>query len=298
MTNNDLLKQLNNLKTISADKTWKEKNRQVLISQIYGTNEIKDASNKGFVFYFKMPFILAKSISQPTFAAIIIFLFIFSGGTYSLKMAERTKPGDSLYLAKIASEKTQFAFTFDEKEKARLNLEFAKNRVEEMNQLIAESSQSVDQEKVGTLLNNYQKEINEVKDRIAKMDAKSITPNETEGDSTFHSANLNKDNQGIQLSEPTNGSNNLGAATTPNSTSTNVNENQASDKATSTANNLTDNISTAAVILKEAEKLLNEEKYNDTLVKLEEANKSISQVDQGEVKGVNEKSNATTTPTK
>ena len=53
-------------------------------------------------------------------------------------MAEKTKPGDSLYIAKIVSEKTQYALTFDDKSKAQLGLQFATNRVEEMNKVLAE----------------------------------------------------------------------------------------------------------------------------------------------------------------
>lgn len=282
--NSNLSKQLNSLKTIEADKAWKEKNRQVLISQIYGTNDVNSANAKGWSFYFKMPIIFARSISQPTFAALLIFLFIVSGGTVSLRMAEKTNPGDSLYIAKIAGEKTQYAFTFDEKEKAKLNLEFAQNRIEEVTRILAQSNEA-DNEKVGTLLDNYKKEISEVKNRISKIDPKSeaiVPANENiDGESVFHSANLNKDNNGIQLSDPAEKDSRAeqGEVEKSNASSTIINNSATGEQATSTASGLTDTISNATIILQEAVKLLGEDKYNDTLVKLEEVNKSISQVD-------------------
>lgn len=269
MKNKNLAKQLNSLQAISPDADWKIKNRETLISQIYGSQNEPSAQLSDWSFYFKMPWLAARTISQPALVAILIFVFLSGGSFASVKFAEKTKPGDSLYIAKIISEKTQFALTFDEKEKARLGIEFAQNRVEEMNQLLAEDNNGGQEERVGTLMVSVKKEIGAARNRIGKIDAKPAINNE--GDTAVFSANLNKDQQGIQISDDkTEQADKNTLIVTPPAT-----------EASTSATNAIKNTDTAT-ILKEAEKLLNEENYKDTLVKLEEADKSMAQTEQTE----------------
>lgn len=300
MKNQNVIKQLSGLKEVKPDASWKAKNRELLINQIYGSQIEPSTEKSGWVFYFRLPVMMARNMSQPTMVALLMFLVIAGSGMASIRVAKDTKPGDSLYAAKLFKEQTQLVLTFDEKEKAKLGIEFAKNRVEEMNKVLAEPTNGSKDERVGTLLNNFNKQISEVRTRISKIspDTKpTIINNDQEGGEVF-SANLNKDNQGIQVSEPTNPTlttvDNAVKPTTGEkvdniiSTSSPIVE-----TTTTTASNLIDNVSNTTVILKEAGELLNEEKYGDTLMKLEEANKLVTQVDKGEVKGAEE--NATST---
>ncbi len=168
----DLLKQLNILKEIKASEEWKNENRNLLLRQINADAENFDFGKKINFNYFVgfLDDFLKQGLKTHKFATVfsIIVLFVFGGGFFSIKAAQKTKPGDSLYIAKIVKEKTQLAFTFDEKEKARLGIQFAGNRVKELEDVL-KSREGDKKETVNKLVNDFKKEIKSAKQRIAKI---------------------------------------------------------------------------------------------------------------------------------
>ncbi|MCX6796640.1 MAG: DUF5667 domain-containing protein [Candidatus Falkowbacteria bacterium] len=300
MKEQNLTEQLTNLQAIKPDTNWKTSNREILVSQIYGSQVEPSAQKGDWVFYFQLPLMMARNLSQPTLVAILIFVFLTSGAIASVKMAENTKPGDSFYIAKIISEKTQLAFTFNDKGKAKLGLEFATNRVEEMNKILTEPGSQKDQQ-VEQLVNNIKDQIKEVKTRIAKINP-SVSSGAAKGtsqavDNMVFSANLNKENQGIQISEPvtstTTNSQEISKPASEKAITTSTELIVGSEKATSTAVAPANSTNSTVEILAEAGQLLNEDKYDATLQKLDEADKSVTQVEQGEVKGESESATST-----
>ena len=298
MKEQNIIKQLNSLKEIKADAGWKTRNREVLMSQIYGSQADSEATKNDWIFYFRLPMMMARGISQPTLVAFLIFVFLASGTIASVRVAKNTKPGDSLYIAKIASEKTQFALTFDQKEKAKLGIVFANNRVEEINQILAESDGSQNEEKVDTLLNDLKSQISDVKTRIAKINPSATNPinKNTEEGSEIFSASFNKDSNGVQISggDITDNAGAIVGVTkkTEDRNATSI-EQPAATSTVSVDSSQTNSMSNTTAILKEAGQLLNEDKYNDTLVKLDQVDKSVTQADQGEVKGASEAATST-----
>lgn len=280
MKGKNITKQLNSLKEIKADAGWKAKNRELLLNQIYGSQADSQVIKNDWVFYFRLPLMMAREVSQPTLVAFLIFVFLAGGTFTSVRVARNTKPGDSLYIAKIASEKTQFALTFDQKEKAKLGISFANNRVDEINQVLAETSSDSNNAKVDTLIKDLKQQIGDVKTRIAKISPTAVNQNNNaeEGSEVF-SASFNKDANGLQVSDGNGTAEKrdvIATATPPTATTT-----AAVSSMTDTAN-----------ILKEAKQLLDEEKYNDTLEKLDQVDKSVTQADQTEAK--NETATSTT----
>lgn len=292
LSEQELISQLNNLKNIKADKNWKDSNRSVLINQIYGAS----AENKGNILFNwreviirEMPMQMLKSVSRPVATFIIVFVFMGSTVLAGSIASRNTKPGDSLYAAKIATEKTQFALTFNESAKAKLNLQFASNRAEEINRVLAESDGENKEEKVENLVNNFKKEISAVRSRIDKMqpaeeksigakdETKIAQKNNTdekdkvaaEEDGKFFSADAKKDDKGIEVSSPANTAEKNTGTT---STSTVVQEIKKEEiKAVDTQ-----------TILMEAQNLFDSKDYNAAIDKLEEADKAINNVSETE----------------
>jgi hypothetical protein len=218
MTDKELLIQLNKFKNIKADENWKNRNRDVLLAQIAGRTDT------GFAFEFswartiftKIPWQILKTTAQPTIAVILISIFMLGSGTYSLYASRHTKPGDSLYIAKIISEKAQIAITFTESQKAKLGMQFASNRADEITQVLAETENPERNEKVESLVNKFNKEINTVRGRVEKMNPLATTAGKKNinndginqetgsqgGRESFFSANLGKDKNGVQIAEP------------------------------------------------------------------------------------------------
>jgi len=293
----ELLRQLNILKSIKPDLEWKKENREVLFSQISSTDK-----RTGFVGFYRNIKITSEAVggrflekvAQPNWTIAIIILLVFSGGSAaSLNAARDSKPGDSLYIAKIVNEKTKFVLAFDEKRKAKLGLKFASNRAKEISQVLSEheNNEANKNEKVDKLTRDFKKEIAGVRDRLEKINIIAKDDGETVKEITeeekIFSANLEKEQAGMKIS--TDGED------TEIISSEEVAVTEKKETATSTDDFSLDNKTSEdslGDILDEAEKLFSEENYRETADKLYELELIIDQ--EGKTKGEDE--SATTTP--
>lgn len=287
MNDKDLLKKLNNLKTIKPDDNFKKNYREVLFSQISAGNTAnKSESNLRIVWESIMPGKVFLNMAKPVWAtslASVLILVIGVGGVYASK---NSKPGDSLYIAKIISEKAQFVMTFGEKDKAKLGLEFATNRAREIAQILEESKESEDKkgEKVQELTQNFKKEISQVKNRLTTIKKAENKNNQNkEEEPEVFGANLGKDDKRMEVAEPVKPAVNKEVLI----------ESEPKPIATTTQENL----NSSGKALEEAEKMFDEKDYDGTIDKIEEAKQIIDQESnnsgKGEVKGVSETASST-----
>jgi len=294
MTERDLLTKLKKLKSVSANAFWKKANREILFSQIAGGKE-PERANWFEVFENFLPERMVFVFSKPVAVFAVIALIIFGGGAFSLWASANSKPGDSLYIAKIINEKTKQALTFDSKAKAQLNLEFAGNRATEATQVLSETG--TDQEKsaqLDELSTNFKKELTAVKSRLAKINPNSTSKNNDNGNpdnagtagdekvQVFGSV-LEKTDQGLQVSD--------------NTQNTNIN-NSNNQAATTTKPGGAAVFSPTDSALAAAEKLFDQKDYQGSLDKLKEVSTIIDQGATAVVPApVATTSPATTTPT-
>lgn len=245
MIEKELLSQLNSLKNIRPAAEWKKTGREVLISQIYSGQESEDKGISIFEIFFKK----TEWLAQPVGVFLLIISAIFGSGILSIKAARDTKPGDSLYIAKIISEKTQQAITFDEKEKAKLEIKFAGNRADEIAKVLEQDDSEKKDDRVEKLTNDFKKEISAAKTRLEKMNG-GKAENKVEENSAsssqvasvedqVFSADFEKTKNGMQIDMK---ENDAPAAESPKK------------------------------VLDEAKQLFEKEDYTGTLDKLEEAN--------------------------
>jgi len=300
MDDKEILKKLNNLKTIKPDNQWKNNYRQVLFSQISsGQAEIDKGKEDGFswkVFFGDLiPQGFKFELVKPIWISILVIFILLGGGLVSVYASLDTKPGDSLYIAKVISEKAQFAITFNEKGKAKLNLEFATNRAEEINQLLKEST-ALEQDKnkkVQQLNLDFKRELNQAKSRLNKIDNTNKIKINNNEEVQYFGANLGKDDQRMEVSEPAQQETINNQANENNAAP----ENQLSATATTTENSLVAaEEKSAGQILEEAEKLFDEKNYDGSINKLREINTVIDQAgsgNQGEVQGASESATST-----
>ncbi len=310
MTNNDLLKQLNNLKDIKPDPDWKKTNRGILVNQIFGpeTKKTRYEFSWAKIIGERLPLQALRNVSQPAMVVVLVLIFLAGSGVLSIKAAQNTKPGDSLYIAKIVSEKAHLALTFDEREKARLGISFAGNRARELGQVMSQpDNEPAKQAAMEKLVSDFKKEIDGVKTHLAKISPEANKaavaedqgapageepaaeePAAEEGDMPVFSANAEKDNQGIELSEPS------PETTAPSEPSVSAPESMAMEtpgEATSSAGEgeaATAGEETTAgdpqEILNQAESFLNNDDYDGTIKKLDEADRVISRVNETQIR--------------
>jgi len=95
----------------------------------------------------------------------VLFLIIgsiSSGWVASVSASMNSLPGDTLYSLKIATERAQLAFTGGANNKAKLQVEFAGRRLEEVSKIV-ENPSSGNVEKVNTAVNNFKEQMGSVK---------------------------------------------------------------------------------------------------------------------------------------
>ncbi|MBI4779124.1 hypothetical protein HY797_01570 [Candidatus Falkowbacteria bacterium] len=282
MNDKDLLQKLNNLKTVKPDDNFKKNYREVLYSQISAGAAVNEPeSNLKAIWDSLMPGKIFIDMAKPvwlTFLTSVLILVTGIGGVY---VSKNSKPGDSLYIAKIISEKAQLAMTFNEKEKAKLGLEFATNRAKEITQVLEESKESEKKkdEKVEQLSQNFRKEISQVRNRLITIKKSENQSNKKEEELEVFGANLGKNNQRMEISEQVKPAVEAQAQPGPIATTTK------------------ENLSSPDKVLEEAEKMFDEKNYDGTINKIEEVKQIINQEpensEKGEVKGVSETATST-----
>jgi len=258
MNEKEILGQLNKFQDVKPDDAWKKSNREILLSQISNSQSTNVEFSWAQTFRIHMQALT--NMSQPAMAVVLIMLFIVSGGTLGLRASQGTKPGDSLYIAKIISEKAQLAMAFNDESKVKLGIAFAGNRADELTQVLAskdDQPMSVsDKQEVSSLVDSLKQQIINVKSQAEKIQPATsevaVKPTEDDGGKIF-AAGAGKMVNGLQVSEKVN----IPAAT----------------KATGTP---VVKEADTKTILEQAKEYLKQENYDAAISKLEEAGKVIN----------------------
>jgi len=193
MTEKELLKQLKNLRELGAGAGWSANNRQVLKQQIFNGQE----EETGFTWLRKINLVMSR-VLQPAAVALFIFVFLLAGSLWGWNSGN-AQPGNSLYIAKRLSEKTRMTMALSEQAKAKLNLEFAVARNQELGQLLGKN----DQQAVQDLKNNVKQEISQAKERLAKINQPvELTEEPTGEEVQFFSAGVGKSDERLDIALP------------------------------------------------------------------------------------------------
>ncbi|MDD5071897.1 MAG: DUF5667 domain-containing protein [Patescibacteria group bacterium] len=305
MENNELIKKLNSLKSIAPDREWKEKNRGILFSQISAT-AVSVAEEKGAMTkVFALPFGFARAVkffSAPAWAVFFVCLLIAGGSIFSVKAARLTKPDSSLYIARIISEKAQLAVTFNEEKKAKLGFNFANDHARDITAVLAktDSGDESGKSKTEKLSENFKKEMTVAKTKLKELGVPEEPKKEEAAgieEVRVFSANLEKEEQGVQVSGPQKKEETAMGSNQPEAEIVKTGE---EEKATNTPakeiGGYPVNLGDAHKMLEEAEELFNEKNYDGALNKLEEAGNIVNNIkpeDRGEVRGVSEGATST-----
>lgn len=174
--NKSIKEQLNILKEVKPSALWKENNRSLLISQITSAEESKietemnafDAIWKSFVGDARVFF------AQPSVFVVALVAVLIGGTTLTPGFVNNAQPGDSLYIAKMVSEKAQLAMTFNDAKKAKLGLEFAENRTREITRVLVKFNESKEEKD-----DRVQQLTDDFKDEIVKIKTYNVIPDVT-----------------------------------------------------------------------------------------------------------------------
>ena len=169
----EVKKQLKELRTIVPNESWKERQRGILMSQIKNTvsDNVPEKNFKDTIMAIGEVFIPLNSImrfARPVVASFLIVAFALGGGIATVGAAMNSVPGDALYGVKRVTEKVRLTLTPSEIEKAKLQLKFANDRLEEVNKLY----KSVDPKKsakIKVAVNDFQEGIKSMQEKIQQV---------------------------------------------------------------------------------------------------------------------------------
>ncbi len=306
MENKELIKKLNSLKSMAPDKEWKERNRGILFSQISATAVPAAEETGAMIKIFVLPQRLVRVFSTPAWAVFFVCLIIVVGSIFSVRAARLTKPDSSLYIARIISEKAQLAVTFGEEKKAKLSFRFANDHAKDITEILAKTDSSDEAGKLKTekLSENFKKEIKVAKTKLKEMGVTEMgvteepKKEEVEEEIKVFSANLKKEEQGMQVSEPQPKEEAVAENNQPEAVIIKTEEEKATNTPAEKIGSYSADLGDAYKILEEVEELFNEDNYHgDIFNKLEEAGNIVENVnleDKGEVKGVSDGAATTT----
>ncbi len=208
MTDKQLIKQLKSLKELKPNKDWQFNCRQVLLTQIENSGAHQTSAWQNFFINLRCVGNLAYRpvIGVASFLIIVIGLSFFAHQWF-----QSSKPNDSLYIARVISEKARLNTVLDSNAREVMSAKFAMSHAQDISNLLAdpEFDFSSNPERVDRLNENFNREIALAKDKLVSWQEKQETVESqiesspyspSEEDDFIFIADNNKDVSGLQVS--------------------------------------------------------------------------------------------------
>lgn len=154
------------MKDVNLDSAWLKGHREVLYTQVENSGAVELSAWNKMICEVKA---LAMTASRPAMSIASILLVVASMGIFSHKLFSNAKPNDSLYIARIISEKAKVNMTFNDNNRSKLEAKFAASHAQDIAAVLADDSIDNDSETAKNLSAEFDKEINTVKSSLAKV---------------------------------------------------------------------------------------------------------------------------------
>jgi len=208
MTNSELIAKLKNLKNINPDESFIKSNRDLLLAQVSNSGAEKIGAWKSIFISFEN---LAKVSARPAFALGAFVITLLGAGIFSHKMLENSKPNDSLYIARVISERLKVNTTFDANEREKLASRYAIERAEDIAAVLGDDSfnKEENQDQVAKLSDDFKVEVEKAKTSLSRLPLENkvvaaVAPVVNESDPVVIAEN-EKDISGIEVYAPEGG---------------------------------------------------------------------------------------------
>ena len=207
MTNKDLIAKLNNLKNLTPDDSWLKNNRELFLTQISNSGANKLSAWEVIYINFKS---FLKASSQPVFALGVFMIVLVASSIFSHKLFSQAKPNDSLYIARIISEKAKLNTVLNPVEKNKLAVRFSTDHAKDISTVLADPNFNNEENKdqVAKLSDSFNKEIDNVRTLVNVANSKPVNQEEPAksesiemSDEAISIASEYKVEQGIQIKE-------------------------------------------------------------------------------------------------
>ncbi|MBI5071368.1 hypothetical protein HZB93_00500 [Candidatus Falkowbacteria bacterium] len=192
----DITKQLKALRNSGPRTEWKKSNREFLMSEVKRSLQDSTAGEKWALELSKIvfPWRVMKLAARPVLALVSVVALVLGSGL-SVSASQLALPGDALYGLKIASEKVQVALTFDKKESAKIHVELAGKRINEIKQIKGNTDSDQKKiQKINVAMDKFKEEISTVQNKLESL------KNESSAETTVEVAKI-VDNKATEYQE-------------------------------------------------------------------------------------------------
>ncbi|PIS04789.1 MAG: hypothetical protein COT81_04550 [Candidatus Buchananbacteria bacterium CG10_big_fil_rev_8_21_14_0_10_42_9] len=188
MTDQKLIQKLKQLRSVKPRSEWVHLNRDFLMSEIQVSAKTKAGLGKSLEAILEGVLGQFRHVIMQPAVAMLVMLAVFTSSTLAVNGAFYSLPGDSLYPVKLGLEKLQVAVNIADEEKATLRLEFARNRLNELDRLVAQNDNGELDQHVNALLSRFNQDISLVRAHVERQSeqgnvlklAQSVDSNSTE----------------------------------------------------------------------------------------------------------------------
>ncbi len=248
MTSRELFKQLHKLKDIKTETDWKISQRDILFSQIKNSSASSHLSVMDNSVIFARSFWAA--VPQPVsyFVGLILVISLSLVGVRYLPV----KPGNSLYIAKVISERAQLSATFSSESRDKMAMRFATDHAQDIASVLSDPAfnQEANSDQIAKLSQDFKNEITKVQNILPK-DTDLMIVADSAKTATSVSINL---------------------STTDKTSDTQVVSPIIINTSTAVATSSASLKKTPRVILDEAQRLFDNKQYENAVNKLKEVN--------------------------
>ena len=166
ISKNNTIKLIKKLKEIHPETEWKKTNQEILYSQIK-SSEIH--ANISLLSQLYDIIERITPIKKLAYSVLTLLFVLISGSIISVRASDNSMPGDFFYNVKLIKEGISLKLSPRDK-RMGLRMKFAQKRLSEVNKIIANNKDDKKQEKINLAVDNLNKDLNDVKNKLAKID--------------------------------------------------------------------------------------------------------------------------------
>ncbi|MFA7171607.1 MAG: DUF5667 domain-containing protein [Candidatus Paceibacterota bacterium] len=171
----DIIYKLKTLQSIEPEAAWRADKKRKLIEKISVFGVQNDIFlSAGDIYTEKSKFSFASLMPSRLAVSLTSFALILTSGIFTVGASQSSLPGETLYPVKKASEQMKLALTSDQN-KPRVEIEQAGKRLEELAEISKKSSDVNQNEKVETLVAEFQAKVDSANTHLGELSEKGKT---------------------------------------------------------------------------------------------------------------------------
>lgn len=207
MKNSNLIIKLKSLNNVQPDEKFLKENRELLLAQISNSGQEKLAVWEKVLITSEN---LVRLFSRPAFALGTFILVLFGVNFLSTHVLEKSKPNDSLYVARVISERLKVNTTINQESREKLAMSYALRHAEDIATILSDAKyyDEENSDQLAKLSDDFISEVNKVETIInrlsssGKIASEKIEVKNIETDEEMIIADNSKDESGLEIFIP------------------------------------------------------------------------------------------------